>query len=380
MLVSVDCSSMRKAARENLFMAARDRLRKDYVYDEVVSQLETYLKAHPGLRALNSARLNQAIEKGLSSEEDIVATLNQLLEQDPGLRRLFNLGDRLVAGTGPAEAARYAGKRFPTYVNLAAGPAVRLCPINRTVRIEFATDAANNYFDRSESPGSFSITPEDALAHESLWNGVWRVWLKARPGTGVGDKYQVAFEITDADRESRSKSPFRAEVQVQIAPAETRVAPPGPRPPRPGPGEKKHREPEFGLPEVVEIRKDDWDKYQPHFSSLEAMRVVQKPDDGGLLYVLNLENTYLLTDLRSLHASDKALATYWFKWGLLLCALGAQKHFARLKEEQGRENGDSSSSQPDMSAIDAANLALGGIAPVVIPIIRNLYRGPSERS
>lgn len=376
MLVSVDCSSMRKGARENLFMAARDRLRRDYVYDEVVAQLETYLKAHPGLRALNSARLNRAIEKGLSSEEDVVATLNQLLQQDPGLRRLFNLGDRLVSTTGPVEAQPFVGRRFPTFFDMAPGSALRQCPINHTVRVEFATDAANNYFDRSESPGSFSIVPSDALAHENLWNGVWRVWLKAPPGVGVGDKVEVSFRMSDADRESRGKEPFGSQMILEVTPAIDRKSPPGPKPQRPGPGKKKHKEPELGLPEVVEIRRDDWDKYEPHFSPLEAMRVVQKPNAEGNVYVLNLDNTYLLTDLRSLPDSDKALATYWFKWGLLLCALGAQKHFARVEEERSKGSGGSLSTPADIGPIDAANFALAGIAPVVIPIIRNLYRGP----
>jgi hypothetical protein len=378
LLVSVDCSGMRKGARENLFMAARDRLRRDYVYDEVVAQLETYLKAHPGLRALNSARLNRAIEKGLSSEEDIVATLNQLLQQDPGLRRLFNLGDRLVSTTGPVEAKAFVGRRFPTFFDMAQGPAVKHCPVNHTVRVEFATDAANNYFDRSESPGSFSIVPEDALAHENLWNGVWRVWLKAPEGTAAGDRLDVTFRITDPDRESRGKEAFGAQVVLEVAPAVDRTHPPGPRPPRPGPGPKKHQEPELGLPEVAEIRRDAWDRYEPHFSPLEAMRVIQKPNGEGNVYVLNLDNTYLLTDLRSLRDSDKSLATYWFKWGLLLCALGAQKHFARLDDERRKGNEGSVATPPDMSPIDAANIALAGFAPVVIPIIRNLYRGPTS--
>lgn len=119
MLVSLDCSGMRQRAREDLFMASRDRLRRNDTYDEVVSQLEKYLKDHPGLRALNGARLNRAIEKGLSSEEDVVKTLNQLLQQDPGLRRLFNLGDRLVSTVGPTEARPFVGQRFPTFFRLA---------------------------------------------------------------------------------------------------------------------------------------------------------------------------------------------------------------------------------------------------------------------
>lgn len=376
MLVSVDCAGMRQRAREDLFMASRDRLRRDETYDEVASQLEGYLKVHPGLRALNSARLNRAIEKGLSSEEDVVKTLNQLLRQDPGLRRLFNLGDRLVSGIGPTEPKPFVGQRFPTYFRLAHGDEVlkKTCPINRTVRIEFVTDAANDYFERDESPGSFDIRPDGALAHESLWNGTWRVWLKIPASVDVGETVHVRFAMSDVERGSRGREPFAATVELTADREDTRLRPPGPTPPPPGPGPKKKQQPELGLPEVVEIRRDDWGEYEPQFSALEAMRVIKNPDTDGYLYVLNLDNTYLLTDLRSLSGNDKALATYWFKWGLLLCALGTMKHLARVRESaNGRD-------QPgvELDPVDATNLVLGGVATVIIPAIRNLYRGPSS--
>lgn len=375
MLVSVDCVGMKQRAREDLFMASRDRLRRNETYEEVVSELEGYLKTHPGLRALNSARLNRAIEKGLSSEEDVVKTLNQLLQQDPGLRRLFNLGDRLVSTVGPTEPRPFVGQRFPTYFRLSQGgeSLMKSCPINRTVRVEFVTDAANDYFDRDNSPGSFDVRPDGALAHESLWNGTWRVWLKIPPSTRVGETVNVRFAISDVDREGKGQEPFGATVRVVAAEEDTTVRPPGPTPPPPGPGPKKKQQPELGLPEVVEIRKDDWSDYSPPFDTLEAMRVIRNPERDGHLYVLNLDNTYLLTDLRTLSENDKALATYWFKWGLLLCALGTMKHLERLKES--RNGSDQSTSELD--PLDATNLVLGGVSGVIVPAIRNLYRGPS---
>lgn len=374
MLVSVDCSSMLRRARDDLFMASRDRLRRNPVYDEVVSELERYLKGHPGLRALNGARLNRAIEKGLSSEEDIVKTLNQLLEQDPGLRRLFNLGDRLVSTVGPTEAKPFVGQRFPTFFRLAqsGGLVKKTCPINRTVRVEFVTDAANDYFERVESPGWFAVQPDGALAHESLWNGTWRVSLKAPPGAKVGDTVTVSFAVSDLQREGAGRAPFEATVSLQLVKEETDVSAPGPKPPRPGPGSKKQQQPELGLPEVVEVRKDKWGDYEPNFSGLEAMRVISNPETGGYLYVLNLDNTYLLTDLHSLGENDKALATYWFKWGLLLCALGTMKHLARLREAD-----NAAEAATALDPLDATNLVLGGVSSVIVPAIRNLYRGPS---
>ena len=377
MLVSVDCTEMVPRARLDLFMAARDRLRRNPTLEAVASELERNLKNHPGLRALNGARLNRAIEKGLSSEEDVIKTLNQLLQQDPGLRRLFNLGDRLVTTVGPTEPPPFEGVRFPTFFRLGRHGATvtKVCPINRTVRVELVTDAANDYFQRAESPGWFALRPDGALAHESLWNGVWRVALQPPHGSKVGDVVEVRFAVSDLEREGTGKVPFEATVMLQIAKEDLAVNPPGPKPPRKGPGPKKHEQPELGLPSVVEIRKDRWEEYEPPFTTLEAMRVIKDPETGRYVYVLNLDNTYLLTDLRSLGLNDKALATYWFKWGLLLCALGTQKHVARIKEQ---ENGTAPDFLADLDPLDATNLVLGGVASVIVPAIRNLYRGPSS--
>jgi hypothetical protein len=375
MLVSVDCSNMLTRARDDLFMASRDRLRRNPVYDQVTEELERYLKVHPGLRALNAARLNKAIEKGLSSEEDIVSTLNQLLKQDPGLRRLFNLGDRLVSTVGPTETKPFVGQRFPTYFRLAQGGESlnKTCPVNRTVRIEFLTDAANDYFERADSPGWFALAPDGALAHESLWNGVWRVSLKAPPSAKVGDQVTVKVAVSDLEREGTGRGPYEATVKLTIVKEEIGDKPPGPKPPRPGPGPKKKQQPELGLPEVFEVRKDNWEDYDPVFTSLEAMRVIKNPETDGYLYVLNLDNSYLLTDLRSLGENDKALATYWFKWGLLLCALGTMQHQVRLKEAA-----DGAEPNGALDPLDATNIVLGGVSTVIIPVIRNLYRGPNS--
>ena len=49
------------------------------------------------------------------------------------------------------------------------------------------------------------------------------------------------------------------------------------------------------------------------------------------------------------------------------------KHLERLKDAH---NG-SDQSLPDLDPLDATNLVLGGVASVIVPAIRNLYRGPA---
>ncbi len=57
LLVSVDCTNMTENAREDFFMASRDRLRRNEIYYRVVDALTYDLKNHPGLReAIHSCK------------------------------------------------------------------------------------------------------------------------------------------------------------------------------------------------------------------------------------------------------------------------------------------------------------------------------------
>ena len=56
LLVSIDCTGMDPTVREDFFMASRDRVRKNEIYEKVVDHLREALRDHPGLRQLNAAR------------------------------------------------------------------------------------------------------------------------------------------------------------------------------------------------------------------------------------------------------------------------------------------------------------------------------------
>ena len=51
LFVSVDCSNMETEALEDFFMASRDRLRRNELYDRLVRTLEEQLREHPGFRS-----------------------------------------------------------------------------------------------------------------------------------------------------------------------------------------------------------------------------------------------------------------------------------------------------------------------------------------
>jgi hypothetical protein len=81
----------------------------------------------------------------------------------------------------------------------------------------------------------------------------------------------------------------------------------------------------------------------------------------------------------------KPLVKFWFKYGLTLCAMGMmQEEKRRLEAKRGEakkggkhgnadSNGDADISGENLDKIGAYS---SGLARVIVPVIRALYRGP----
>lgn len=380
LLVSVDCAGMLPGVREDFFMASRDRIRQNEVYDELVSRLEGDLKNHPGLKELNASRRARALEKALSDQEDVAQTFQDLLKLDATLRALFNMGDRLVTRVGPTDAQKYDGKRFPTYFRIAGDPKSRPdkpCPVNRTCRVEFETDAVNDYFDRADSPGEIVLRPLTALEYNQLWNGTYTTRFRPPPGSKPGDRVSVVVDVTDPDRASRGKPGFHNEFTIVVGQADHSPTNLGKPPKRPkGPTDGKREGVGLAMPNVIEVRRPEWDSIDPAFTESDALRIV-RGGAGEYDYYVNLDNTYLLTERSKTKEPDKALIVYWFKWGLVLCAMGMQQHSRRLAATVDGSKAFEGEQPASADAVDIVNQACNGVASVIIPTIRNLHRGPA---
>jgi hypothetical protein len=129
---------------------------------------------------------------------------------------------------------------------------------------------------------------------------------------------------------------------------------------------------------VTEVRKEEWDSYPTPFTAEEPFRV-SADGEGSLDYFVNIDNVYLLNNLRAVRDPDKPLAIYWFKMGLLLCALGMiqnekQRNGSMAAAQSGGEDGGTSA---DDNIVDIVNRSMPGLSRVIIPIIKNLYSGPA---
>jgi hypothetical protein len=377
LFVSIDCTSMEERAREDFFMSSRDRVRQNETYSDVVEALTADLRQHPGLRELNAARRARILDRALADEEDVTKTFTELLNNDPALMALFNLGDALPFTVGPTTVEEFHGKRFPTYFRLADDQRdnARDCPLGSYLRVEFLTDAVNDYFTRLESPGTMTVTPSDVHEFKRMWNGVCMMHFFPPSDARVDDVLRIRVEVTDLDREARGRDPFTCELAMRVRPPRAV----GPRPsgdnhvPKAPKQDGQKKAPRFALPHVTIVRKPQWAEHDPSFSAAESFRVVSNEDDYD--FYVNLDARPLISYLRSAKEPEE-LVVHWFKWGLTLCALGLLRGFER--DSDGKTSTDATNGQaqePQYDVIDVVNRSANGIADVIIPIIRNLYRG-----
>ncbi len=375
LLVSVDCTNMEGLIREDFFMASRDRIRQNEVYEQVVDQLEDDLKSHQGLSALNAARRRKEIEQALATERTSVEAFQHLLRSDPTLSNLFSAGVQLVTSTGPGEPLEFKGRRFPTYFRIAKEPddgLVKHCPINHTSRVEFETDAENDYFARIDSPGSITFEP-DICQSWHLWNGRMAGRFRPPDDAKAGEKVRIRTIVDDVESELRG-GPFVSKFQMIVdKPLDKQPAPGGPPRPRGSAGQDGGSAPRLSVPQIIEIRKDQWNSDDPPYTAFVALRVKRNGDNGYDLY-LNVDNAFLLTELTRTRDDEKELVRYWFKYGLALCALGMLQHLRMASDQDTKANETGNGNVVD--SVEIVNQAMAGLARVIVPIVRRLYRGP----
>jgi hypothetical protein len=95
LLVTVDCTKLDIIQREDLFMNSRDRLCECDLKKAVEKELSEYLKAHSGLKKLQSERRKNALASKLQDEKPFADVINNILSKSPTLAKLFVSGEAI---------------------------------------------------------------------------------------------------------------------------------------------------------------------------------------------------------------------------------------------------------------------------------------------
>ena len=121
--MSVDCTEMDQAVREDFLMASRDRVRRNEAYDAIYGTLRDELREHPGLREHNALRKKKRLDETLSKEENARDYFQELLKSDPTLASILGIGGNIISTTGPSsEPVPFTAKSFLLFSGSSRNP------------------------------------------------------------------------------------------------------------------------------------------------------------------------------------------------------------------------------------------------------------------
>lgn len=366
MLVTVDCTGLPEDIRDQIIMPSRDRLRRIPEFETILDSIVADLKDREVLRSINDERRLRRTKEALT-QDAVQDVFQSLINKDPVFASLLQNGKGLRNPFDPGREPRqpFKGKLPPTYFQFENGKneIQKSFSLDRTCAVELQTDAINGYFELP-SPvdrGSLTIEPK-CYERWNLWNGRLRVVFRAPSNARIGDSMNAIITVTDPNRKIRGDAPWANSVALTFVEGGKEV--------KSGSKQKRHRESAaIGLPEVVLVRKDQWDEHGFHERS--ALRISRK-DNGGFIFFVNIENTYLVNELMRRPDPEKEAAKFAFQWGLVLVALGMLQGLK--KEEAKPENVDSE--DEDTAAQASLEEQVGrfssGVAAVIVPTVLNL--------
>lgn len=365
-LIIVDCSKFDGRSREDLFMNSRDRLSEGALKSKIERALEKVVKDHPGLRALKAKRRQEEIGEKISDAKPLAEILENVIKKSPTLSNLLISGRRITNPfnmTNIGTAQQFDGEEHPTFFNLKKNfPETRPkgCPINQKFRIQFETDAKNDYFTRDNDPGEFNLYDLDNSFKDfnlNLWNGIATLNCELPPKVNLDDIIEYSVEVLDTHRPDTFKMKFYVKVEPPITKKRVgngqRVKPPGKD------GNDRKKPSSLNLPNIWEVRKEEWEKH--NFDGQSALLVRDSGDEGYDFFV-NMDNVYCLTEIKSRTKNDPEILKTQYKYGMVLIGLSL---INSLEDEDEKEE------EIESMFAKISNITKG-IAPMIIPMITAL--------
>lgn len=172
MIVSIDCSNLsQEFLDEGLFMANRETIRQTPTTDRFIQLITDFLKNHDDLKNLNKQRASKKV-----TSQGTQKLISRLLGKDKqGFLKQLLTTKSLGTTTKYNEHLRKRKEvqkqkdkpifnEFPSFFKLTnqkidnEGNPIKILPINKLGKFKFKTDAKEDYFSRSDSPGHIQVS------------------------------------------------------------------------------------------------------------------------------------------------------------------------------------------------------------------------------
>lgn len=368
LLIIADCSDFEARIREDLFMTSRDRLRSGILKSEIEKQLEELIKNHQGLKDLKEKRRREELQSRISDDKPLKEILEKIIDKSPALSKLLLEGTRIsnpfkTISTGKEE--EFVGKRFPTFFMIKGNYTPenpKIAHINLRFRIQFETDAENDYFLRDDEPGEIEVSCEGIPLKDyifNLWNGLATLTISLPECVFEDDLLSFSVILNDISRIEPIVNNFYVLVSEALEVSKGRE---GERKPPRGDKEGSDREKlaKLDLPNIVEVRSNLWEEYG--FEKDTALKI--KDSGGGFFdFFINMDNVYLLSEIKNNPGTDFSILEMQYKYSLVLIAISLIKFY---RDKTKEENSSAESIQEKIDYFTKA------ISPVIIPIISSL--------
>ena len=370
LLVLVDCSDIDVQHREDMFMNSRDRLRNGKFAKEVEERIKDLLKDHPGLKKLQNERRAAAVQERLCDDKPLQDVLQGILRKSPVLSKILLAGTRLSSPFNitptVGEGSVFIGKKHPTFFvikgKMKDGVLIKHTPVNHDFRVQFETDVVNDYFVRPAEKGLLQLMMDgvarpDLLKHLSLFNGTATLTV-VMPNEVKTDETHIFQTAIIDDCISQS---FENVFQVIIE--ESKEYDGGQSGKRTPPEDNKKKgmrqnPDEAAMPHIEEKYRIDWDQYEMNKDS--ALAVYRT--DSGSDYYLNMDNEYLLAELKGVRDQNRIMLTKArYKYSMALIGMSIESYYKSQKDTD-----DSIDVLTEIRKITTM------LAPILVPMLESM--------
>ena len=370
-LVIVDASIVSKRAREKLFMTSRDRTRRGELYTAIERRLQEIIRNDSKLKELRDRRRREALEDKLSDSKPLKEVLKKIIRKSPSLAALFVTGKDLSNPFKPKRVGKketFTGKERPEYFRLFKRhrkPRVNERPVNRhRFRIQFETDAVDDYFDRELDPGVFALYCNGAEVSDSdlnLRDGVATLNISLPNDAAAGDRLSYFALVSD----DLLFSPIENEFEVVVTEADnSSSAGNGIRKPPVGDDDGDRETPDYmAMPQVLEVREEEWEKYD---FSVETALAVKNAGNDSYDFFINMDNRHLNWELKEWLAQSREpeLLQSRFKYSMVLIGMAILKEATKDQDSYFAAH----NMIPEKLVADLTAM----MAPVILPMIHTL--------
>lgn len=277
MLVCVDCSQIGTTARQELFMASRDRLKQGRFYNELRQSIIDLLSNDTHIKQKEQEYKGRAFRE-TGEDKDMVQSLFSKLKGNQDIRKMFSGNNgafsfftKKVKKPIPPEEQKEEKKketkklkRYPTLLKIkgfekSTEGFVKVIRKGGKGKIILETDVENTFLSRSDDAGSIEITTLDFGKHggggggHNLPNedstklrvqfsgpceGEMEVMIEPREEAEVGDSIQLSIKMISSAGEHEVVAFIKIDNEAQ-KPKE--------------PKEKTVEEPELALPKLTRV-------------------------------------------------------------------------------------------------------------------------------